>query len=441
MHQIPDAVCWHEGMHLLPQHFQLQSLRAESLSARLSQGANPWYWGVETLTIDPSSLLIGLVRLTELSAILPDGLPVRLDPAADAPLELNISTTLKESSQKYVTVYLAVAPLWRAGRLVPLSGRLRSVNTEAIPDLASGDFPESVAAWRPEMRLVTSEGRADSVCIPLLRVGREAGAFLQVSYLPPSPRILPESALGKRIVMLCSHIREKCQFLTGRLRQAQHAAHRDDIYELKTQLGALLSGLPALEVLISCRVAHPLQVHFQLTTMAGSFAALDPLSGIPYFKPLDYEDLLSGFDEVLLWLEKTLTLIRGGYRSLPFVRGEQYFSIGLPDDQKTEQTLVIGLRMPAGATPQSAREWLEGIIIASQPHLPVLSRQRMRGLSFQPLGRKEQIAYSVGEETRLFQIQAHGEWFQPDKPLCLTTTTGETVEPWEVVLFVALNLD
>ena len=37
MSLLPDAVCWHEGMQLLPQHFQLQGLRAEALGAHLAQ--------------------------------------------------------------------------------------------------------------------------------------------------------------------------------------------------------------------------------------------------------------------------------------------------------------------------------------------------------------------------------------------------------------------
>ncbi|MDU5679065.1 MAG: hypothetical protein E6023_27340, partial [Pseudomonas aeruginosa] len=37
MSVLPDAVCWHEGMQLLPQHFQLQGLRAEALAARIGQ--------------------------------------------------------------------------------------------------------------------------------------------------------------------------------------------------------------------------------------------------------------------------------------------------------------------------------------------------------------------------------------------------------------------
>ncbi|WP_038821852.1 type VI secretion system baseplate subunit TssK, partial [Pseudomonas syringae] len=74
MSVLPDAVCWHEGMQLLPQHFQLQGLRAEALAAHLALAANPWYWGVTTLEIDPSALFAGQVRLLALDAICSDGL-------------------------------------------------------------------------------------------------------------------------------------------------------------------------------------------------------------------------------------------------------------------------------------------------------------------------------------------------------------------------------
>lgn len=53
MSVLPDAVCWHEGMQLLPQHFQLQGLRAEALAARTGQACNPWFWGVTALELDP----------------------------------------------------------------------------------------------------------------------------------------------------------------------------------------------------------------------------------------------------------------------------------------------------------------------------------------------------------------------------------------------------
>jgi type VI secretion system protein ImpJ len=62
----------------------------------------------------------------------------------------------------------------------------------------------------------------------------------------------------------------------------------------------------------------------------------------------------------------------------------------------------------------------------------------MSGLAHQSMSRAEQVAYSVGEDTRLFVVQAAGEWFDPEQKLCLVVP-GQValVGPWQVVLFVA----
>jgi type VI secretion system protein ImpJ len=61
----------------------------------------------------------------------------------------------------------------------------------------------------------------------------------------------------------------------------------------------------------------------------------------------------------------------------------------------------------------------------------------MHGMAQQPLSRSEQIAYSVGEDTRLFSLQGEREWFDPSQRLRILVPGGGTgVEPWEVLLFV-----
>ncbi|NHN76981.1 type VI secretion system baseplate subunit TssK [Azotobacter chroococcum] len=436
MSVLPEAVCWHEGMQLLPQHFQPQGLRAEALAGHLAGACNPWFWGVETLEVDPAALCAGRVRVTALEAILPDGLPVSLGAAADgAPLELDLAEALAGSAAS-VTVYLAVTPLGRAGQLLPLNGRLRSVVGDALPDLASGEHPEPVVVWRPNPRLVTAGGRADSVCIPLLRVGREGGGYVRLPYVAPTPRILPESPLGGKVQALCGRAREKCVFLAGRLRQAQQAGNAEDAAELRLQLAALWARLPEVEAALNGRSTDPATLHRLLAGMAGSWCALDPLAGVPAFRPLAFEDLQRGYDEVLDWLAAALARIRAGYRSLPFEQDRHGFHIRLPDREQPRQRLVIGLRMPVGAGEQAARDWLAQSIVAAEAHVATLARQRMGGLSWQPMSRQEQVAYGVGEDTRIFVLQAAGEWFDPRQALrivpCGSAAGGQ---PWQVVLF------
>ena len=437
MKVLPDAVCWHEGMQLLPQHFQLQALRAEVLAALFAQAGNPWFWGVTLLEIDPAALSAGLVRILALEAILPDGLPVSIQPGTGVTLELDVGPAAAASANAQVTLYLAVNPLGRSGQVLPLQGRLQSLVGESVPDLASGEHPEPILVWRPNLRLVTEAERVDSVCLPLLRIAKEGGGFVRQPYAPPAPQVLPESLLGQAVAELCARGREKCLFLAGRLRQAELAGNADDIEELRRQLAALWARLPEVEAALNSRVVSPQSLHGLLTGMAGSWCALDSANGVPPFAPLDFVELKRGFDEVIQWLHQVLDKVRVGYRCLPFAAIAQGFSIQLPDTQLRRQRLVVGLRMPAGTGQQDAQDWLSHAVIASERHVATLSRQRMNGLSHQAMSRSEQVSYGLGEDTHLFVIQAGGEWFDPEQPLCLVSGQAALASPWQVVLFTA----
>ncbi|MCD5364699.1 type VI secretion system baseplate subunit TssK, partial [Chromobacterium aquaticum] len=172
--------------------------------------------------------------------------------------------------------------------------------------------------------------------------------------------------------------------------------------------------------------------------MAGALTALDPGAGAPVFPAFNYQELLACYEPLLAWLSAALDRVRAGYRSLPFNRDADGFWILLPEAARDIERLIIGLRMPGGAPDSAAQQWLGQAIIASESHVATLARQRMRGLVFQPLDRAEQVAYSVGDDTRLFALLARGDWLQPEQPLRMTLPAGGVaLEPWEALLFVA----
>ncbi|CAD5201770.1 type VI secretion system baseplate subunit TssK [Pseudomonas sp. FEN] len=436
---IPDAICWSEGMHLLPQHFQLQNLRAEGLSARLAANAQPWYWGVQNL--EQQVLGSGEIIVKALDAVMPDGLVVNLDPLKDKdhyPLELKVKPE-DFQDQTTLMIYLAVDPLWRAGLLGEISGRLRSLDIDAV-DLSDRENPrvETLTAWRPILRLVTSSRRSDSVCLPLFKISNSGGVISQLDYVPPCPVLDADSLIGKRISDVCAMARGKCEFLGGRWRQAQEAGKALESAELRAQLVAIWARLPELQATLETGIAAPASLYLQLIGFAGALYGLQPELVVPAFSPLKFEDLLSGFEPVLDWIEAQLGNIRAGYSRRSFEYKDAHFSIALADRQTPVQQLVIGLRMPSGATPQAAREWLERAVRSSRPQLPSLLKQRMHGLAFNSLGRNDQVAYGVAEDIRLFSLQAAGEWFLPDTDLCLFMPTGSGwVEPVEILMFDA----
>lgn len=164
--------------------------------------------GVAELEVDPTALSTGLVRIQALEAILPDGLPISVQPGGGKVLEFDVGPAVAASANASVTVYLAVNPLGRSGQVLPLNGRLQSHLAEAVPDLASGEHPEPILVWRPNLRLVTDSDRADSICLPLLRISNEGGGFVRQPYVPPMGLILPESDLGQMVSALCARGRE-----------------------------------------------------------------------------------------------------------------------------------------------------------------------------------------------------------------------------------------
>src|SRR5262245_15731761 len=107
---IPDAVQWHEGMLLAPQHFQQTALRSEALLAYRVGGAATYPWGVVRLELDLGVLAQGLFRVDELEAVLPDGLVVRSPHAeSEPPLQLDLTGPGQDVRLGPRTLYLAVA--------------------------------------------------------------------------------------------------------------------------------------------------------------------------------------------------------------------------------------------------------------------------------------------------------------------------------------------
>ena len=70
---IPEAIQWHEGMLLSPQHFQQSAWRHELLVQYGSLLVAPYCWGVRSLTLDTKLLPGGTFRVLELEAVMSDG--------------------------------------------------------------------------------------------------------------------------------------------------------------------------------------------------------------------------------------------------------------------------------------------------------------------------------------------------------------------------------
>src|SRR5690606_7330301 len=70
--------------------------------------AAPFHWGVRRLRIDPVTLVNGILRVTELEAVMPDGLPVGIDADYPEPLELDLAANPAAFRRGPIKIHLAV---------------------------------------------------------------------------------------------------------------------------------------------------------------------------------------------------------------------------------------------------------------------------------------------------------------------------------------------
>src|SRR5215467_4592812 len=100
-------VVWSKGMFLNPQHFQAQDQYVEdTLHFRFAATAY-CNWGVTTLEIDSEALVNGVVRLTEASGILPDGLAFRMPEVDQLPPSRELGDSFQPTDRQ-LDVYLAI---------------------------------------------------------------------------------------------------------------------------------------------------------------------------------------------------------------------------------------------------------------------------------------------------------------------------------------------
>src|SRR5271169_1736785 len=85
-----NPIQWHEGMLIMPQHFQQADRRIENIITYCLSNVFPFFWGIVNLKIDEALLTSGVFRPIELEAIMPDGLLITSLPETKPPLQVDL---------------------------------------------------------------------------------------------------------------------------------------------------------------------------------------------------------------------------------------------------------------------------------------------------------------------------------------------------------------
>ena len=436
---IPDAIQWHEGLLLTPQHFQQLTLRHESLVHYSTSLSTPFCWGLRRFKHDTISLPAGKFVVQELEAVMPDGLLVCHDSleAANA-LEVDLTKHADKMLDQPVTIYLAVVADGNGGSNDELN---KYEPFKRKRDNAPGGNGHDIYCLRPRLSLLVRDVPKKFIGFPLARVSHKESFSLDEKFIPPLLAIPIQSTAGEADVVAAARLAEMCSGMAKKIRKramyladeertaAQGTASRSDV--TSRIMLSLVAGLPAFEAMLKIGVAHPLTVYLALCAVAGQLTVLGKEMLPPSFDAYDHNDLYATFKPLLDFIRRSLDEgVPLAYKSFPFVFEEGVFQLHF-DGSWTNKRLALGIRRPHGMSDDHLIKWGESCLIASQGRLEAIRENRIRGAVRKHVERMGDVV--PGKGVALFSLTADEEFIKPDEMLQIF---NDGSRPAEIVLHV-----
>lgn len=434
--KVPPAIQWHEGMLLMPQHFQQMAARAESLTAYALGFATPYPWGVARLAIDRGRLVNGVLRIDEIEAVMPDGTPIRHPAPECGPLEIDLAPFIEAAKQAPQRIHVVMpAPIDTAAQ--GGAERFRSVESVPLAD-DSGGSEIRVPQLLPNLGLLVANAPAKRwVALPVAEIIYRDEKFELTGYVPPCTRLAPDSPLGAACLEIAKRTREKASFLAETARNTANAAGALDV---RWTVQNMILGLPQLEALVYSGVAHPLQVYVALCGLTGQFTALGASAFPPVPAPYDHADLLAVFERPLTFLNLSLDRVRPDYLAVPFDPTPSGFRLQLKDSW-IKRRLVVGIKMPEGVPESATAKWLLNSQIGASGRLDSLLERRILGAPRRPADQEESMQIQPGRGVLLFTIDTLPEFVASGDVLEVANLgqKDDPARPTEMILYLRLN--
>ncbi len=428
---------WHEGMLLSPQHFQQESGRVDALLAWQVQAAAPFAWGVRQLKIDTALLAAGILRVTQLEAILPDGTAVvysAQDPQHGV-LELDLAPHAAAMSNAALDVHLAL-PVSANMRASGAPVRFRSVTTEAVDDEVSEALPADVPRLLPTLTLLA--GTAPSglyTSFRLATVFKDNEVIKLGATLPPLLEVPNDGDLWERISSFVAQLRGKAAFVAKQTAvPSSRTEDRLAYLEQRERLRNLMTGLPQVEAVMRTPALHPYALFLSLCSLLGPLSLLRP-GGLPPVPPeYDHADPLSTLNPVLAALQGALDEISQDYREIKFEFRHGAFELVLQGDWIAPQ-LVVGLR---GQPERELTAWMDGAIVGSQSMYGSLRERRVLGAERTFIESSQELGVRASAGYTLFSIKLDEALILAAEALVISNSAESATaqRPQEMVLFV-----
>ncbi|TBO34252.1 type VI secretion system baseplate subunit TssK [Aquabacterium lacunae] len=361
-------ILWGEGLFLRPQHFQQQDRYHEWRLAQMAQALHPQAWGLQGMQVDADALGSGVLRLTSLALISPDGEVVRAPDIDELPPPLQLHTLPDTPGGGEWVFHLAMAPLREAGGNAAASPQeadtaLRYYHRHSeVPDIYTQAVPAEVVTLGRSLRVLgPDEPRAHLITLPLLALRRTAtGGFERVErFMPPSLSLQACPPLLMLLRRLMDVLQAKVDALYG-----MHREPSKNIIEFRSGdvasfwlLHTASAGFARLTHLLRQPGYHPERLFESLLELAGALMTFSrgfTLADLPTYDHLHPGPAFAQLDHIIRELLDTVISTR--YFAIHLQEQVPSFHQGRLDSEQVHAQTQLYLGVSAAMAPMELVE-------------------------------------------------------------------------------------
>ncbi len=332
---------WSEGMHMGPQHFQMQSLYFETLLQARAEALEFASYGLLELAVDEAALLDGTLSVRRAVGMWADSLPFQCPEADSLPAPRALDDLIRPGEHDAV-IWLAAGP--------PRFTRSDTLT----PDLISGVDEQWVATARQNLRWARAGEVAGAAGFPVLRARRKPGGGFEIdgAFHGPCLRLSAAPALPRALDALIELMEST----------AQAAPHPRDLTPGASGYSAqgigqawflhtVNSGLASLRRHRRGALAHPERLYRDLARLAGALCTFG-LDAHPSDLPLyDHDEPAPVFARLFSHIREHLNLVAPSNCASPVLRAAgKYFHEGEVADSRwvVRSRWYLSMRSPIG---------------------------------------------------------------------------------------------
>jgi type VI secretion system protein ImpJ len=354
-------IVWNEGMLLTPHHFQQWDNYYEDLLNSRVRSTMPFEYGVLGLEVNREAIANGDFQITNLHAVLPDGLLINV-PDAEAVPDMRPVGDHFHPEQEKLGVHIAI-PAKKFGEAnyqangAKISANLRFLQEGAlVKDETSGTNEQPLALAKSNLRIIfDDEVRDGFTSIKIAELMRTPTGQLKISddYIPPTLKTSSSAWMVNMLRQLVEILNTKSGSLGEQRRQRNASLADFTTAEVAVfwLLHTINSSIPMMAHFFHSPLLHPEKLYLEMAQLVGKLMTFSTQHYPRDIVKYDHDDLYFTFFNLSVLLKELLeTVIPSRCVPIPLEKTRETLYVGRIEDERLLKEagfyLAVSAQMP-----------------------------------------------------------------------------------------------